>query len=384
MKRKPTLFKRMQWMSERVAYGLFELFLSWWSLPALFKFGEVLGGGLYRLSPYSRGIVRRNLTMMLPSDQLDPTGPSAQQVKEVFMRNGGNMLTTLAAGGKSSKELNESLTLTGLESLESVLEESGAILVLAHMGNWEILTRCADWEKYHDRLGALYRPLNNPYMNDLVLQRRESAGMKLVSARNPIYTILKLLKRKGIMCILSDQKIGGKGAPASFFGRVTPCTRLPSMIHDRAEAPLFTVSMYATSPGKWQLDLQRVSGHTQQDIMDALSKSMQKSLPDCFLFQDRWQEFPRIFKDVEGSLILSKKPLPGIIESATIFAEYPELEKLIPSKEHPLLIWDEGASPEQAYFAIGSSPEFVKACRKVGLKKAIASPKDAVVRLRNK
>ena len=369
-------------MIERMAYGGFELFLSWWSLPTLFSLGERLGSLFYHISPYYRGIVRRNLSFMLPKERLSHGKPTSQQVKEVFTRNGGNMLTTLAAGRKSSEELNKCLTITGLEELEATAKEAGALLILAHMGNWEILTRCAGWEQYQDRLGALYRPLNNPYMNDLVLQRRESAGMKLISARNPIYPILKILKNKGIMCILSDQKIGGKGTPVNFFGRITPCTRLPHMVHERTKAPLFTVSMYATTPGSWQLDLKQIEGGTQQDIMNALANAMQKSLPDCFLFQDRWQEFPKLFKDSSGSPLTSLTPLPGIIEQSSFLESYPELRELLPPEQYPLLKWDKGDSPEGAYFAIGSSPKFIKDCKKVGLKKAIDSPERALRRLR--
>lgn len=376
MRKKVTPLIKLKWKGEVLAYLLVELLLSRFSLYTVYRLGEFLGSIVYRFSSKYRGIVRRNLMMSLGNDGLVP--PDDSLVEEAFTRNGGNLLTTVSAGRMNATELYNHLEVEGEDVIEKALESSGAIVMLAHMGNWEILTKLTDYLKADTPFGALYRPLNNPIMNDLILQRRKEAGMELISARRPIKKIQELIQKKGVMCILSDQKIGNKGTVTSFFGRPTPCTRLPILLHEMNGVPLFTVAMITTEPGKWKLSISPVNNPTQQGAMDALSLAMSQSLPDCFWFQDRWQETPHgyIFpqENEYESTHYAHKPLPGIIESRTLLTEYPELFKALPEEYYPLSFWDEGAVPDMCYYAVGNGKSFKEACNKVGLKKASISP----------
>ena len=307
--------------------------------------------------------------------------PADEEVQEVFRKNGGNLLTTLSAGKQKLKNLDDHLEINGLEAMEAELKHTGVLLVLGHMGNWEILTKLTELLKDKNPLGALYRPLNNPKVNELILSRRKVAGMSLISSKNPAFTIMRLLKKNGVMCILSDQRIGKKGSLASFFGRVTPCSRLAHTLHEKSQAPVFTLSMKSMRPGKWSLEITRVKEPTQQNIMDTLALSMERSLSDCFWFQDRFQEFPSkslIEAEVgESSRFYGLKPLRGIVESQAIFDANPQIKEKLPAN-YPIEFWDKGAKPDSSYFAIGSSREFQKACHRVGLKKACLTPERAL------
>ena len=77
----------------------------------------------------------------------------------------------------------------------------------------------------------------------------------------------------------------------------------------------------------------------------------------------------------QASTYFCKKTLIGIVESRAILEAHPEIEEKL--ADYELLIWDEGASPREAYFAIGSTPEFFKACRVHGLKKATKPVEEA-------
>lgn len=368
--------KKIQWKAEYYGYLFIEWLFTFWSLESIYKFGEFLGSILFRLSPKYRNIVSRNLAIAAQNS----TPPSSDEIETVFRHNGGNMLTTIAAGTLTSEQIDKHLTVHGIDQLEQCLQTSGVIMVLAHMGNWELLTKATDQLAENPPLGALYRKLNNPYMNDLILSRRENAGMTLIGSRRPAYPILKLLKNKGVMCILSDQRVGRKGTLSSFFGKMTPCTRLPFTIHDKTKSPIFTVSMVTIAPAKWELTLTRIEEPTQQSVIDSLALAISKSLPDCFWFQDRWQEFPHhevLAEELKGGThTFPRKIIPGIVESRSVIERIPELTSLDP-EYYPVRIWDEGASPEGCYFAIGEGSEFKNACLRIGLKKGLYSERSA-------
>jgi len=368
---------KLVWRIEWLLYVSLEWFLGLFPLKGVFLFGEMVGSIVYRCSPKYRGIVYRNLRIAGAREGL--YDPCEREVEEVFRRNGGNMLTTLVAHKVTPEELPKYLEVRGKHLLNGVLETSGAVVMLAHMGNWEVLTKGALQLETGVPMGALYRPLNNPYVNDLVLKRRESAGMTLISARNPAFALMKILKKGGVVSILSDQRLGNRGSFISFFGRATPGTRLTHLLHEKTGCPLLTVQMETLAPAQWRLTFTRHEELTEQEAMDCLARDMQASLADCFWFQDRWQEFPKHdYLEADRrcvSTYFGKKTLIGIVESRAILEAHPEIEEKL--ADYELLIWDEGASPREAYFAIGSSPEFFKACRVHGLKKATKPVEEA-------
>ena len=83
------------------------------------------------------------------------------------------------------------------------------IFIGIHQSNWEIVTPMID--KMGINLGAIYRHLNNPYINQLILNQRE----KSLTSNNSFYTpkgkrsaidIIKGIKKKSSMLVLVDQK----------------------------------------------------------------------------------------------------------------------------------------------------------------------------------
>ncbi len=375
--------KKISWRVEYLAYRGFELVLGLFPIERVFRFGELLGSVMCRFSPRYRAIVRRNLMVALSSDA-ELAEPTAQQVEAVFRRNGGNMLTSLVAGKLKQEELKDHLEVVGMDQFVAALEESGAILMLAHMGNWEMLTKFTQMLSDPPPMGALYRPLNNPHVNELVLKSREAAGMTLVSSKNPAFALLRILRKKGIVSILSDQRIGGRGDFCSFFGVATPCTRLPYLLHEKTAKALFSVKMETLAPAKWRLTFTRFESGTQQEAFDALAVGMQSSSADCFWFQDRWQVFPTLeeLKEVEAchSDHFPVKRLRCILESRSILEEFPELGVKLAS--YDLIFADEGGCPTRAYCAVGEEGgEFYAKCKKNGLKRGFKSVKKALAAL---
>ena len=375
MSNKKSLRARLQWKAEAIGFKTFELILRPWSLPSLYLLGELLGTIFFRFSTAYRAIVSRNLAVMLSDTEL--ISPTNEQIEKVFRKNGGNLVTTLASGIRTPQELNKSVEIEGSEEINKDLQSSGVILVLAHMGNWELLTKCAHKMYPNSLIGALYRTLNNPHMNDLILERREKEGMRLISAKNPAFSIFKLLKKRGLMCILSDQKIGARGTYTPFFGKMTQCTRLPITLHEKTKVPVYTLSMKSLDAGHWKLLFSKIENPTQESIMHSLSSTMKESISDCFLFQDRWQALPNQQR-IEAESEFQAKPLVAILEDKNFLTIYPEIKKLLPEEQYKLHFWNEGDSPANAYCAIGESKEFKKACLRVGIKRGFSDVKKFV------
>ena len=372
-RRKPWT-KRLKWRLEFALYRSLERALGLLPIQSVALLGEVIGSLAYRCSAPHRAIVKRNL-MVAQSTTAALAQPTPQEVEAVFRGSGANLLTTLVAEQIRPEQLQDHLQVDGFDAFAAAIARGdGVVLMLAHMGNWEVLTKFTALLEHDAPMAALYRPLNNPLMDDLILRRREAARMQLISARNPAFPLLKVLKKGGITSILSDQRIGNRGEFLSFCGVPTQCSRLPYLLHEKTGAALFTVQMHTEGLAQWRLTFTPHEQGDSQVAFDSLALHMQAAPNDCFWFQDRWQAAPKgtEIADAEAchSPVFARKRLPFLLESEQIATEHPQIVDQL-TRLYEVSYWDGISHPDTYYGAIGyeQGSDFHRACRKAGIKR---------------
>jgi len=99
------------------------------------------------------------------------------------------------------------------ENIKQMAEsKTGGIMVGAHIGNWEIGPKV--FMKHGLDVSAVYRPLNNPYVEKLTTSSRVA---KMISkSTKGSRQILQEIKKGGYVVILADQKVS-EGEPVKFF-----------------------------------------------------------------------------------------------------------------------------------------------------------------------
>ena len=113
---------------------------------------------------------------------------------------------------------NADITGPGVEFLEKAISnEQPVILLSGHFGNYDVIR--AKLIRRGMRLGALYRPLNNLWLNKVYLKAISETGEPLFPRSNPGFTqMLRYIKCGGSIALLIDQHMDG-GLPTSFFGK---------------------------------------------------------------------------------------------------------------------------------------------------------------------
>jgi KDO2-lipid IV(A) lauroyltransferase len=102
-------------------------------------------------------------------------------------------------------------------ALRELLSERGTIMITPHFGNFELLghTIC----ELGLPLTAVMRPLDNPLLNELLVQTRHASGLTLIIKRGASTEFEDVLRRGGTLCFIADQDAGRKGIFVDFFGR---------------------------------------------------------------------------------------------------------------------------------------------------------------------
>lgn len=282
----PTLAHRLEYALYRAAEGVLGLA----SLDTVTRVGEVLGQVAWLISPKHRRLVTRNLRIATAAEAPDPA-EIRRRVRETFIRAGGNMLGSIRAVTMQPKELREHIEMTGLEHMRGpVAAGRGVVVVWSHMGNWEVLAQLVPELGEQVRGGPIYRPLENPLLDRLTVQRRTQQGAVLFNKHDGFNGPASVLRGGGVVSVMTDQRAGGHGELCPFFGRLSSCTPLPGLLARRTGAAMVTISITSLSTGRWRLSIRPVPNKARTpEILRHLETAMRDRLTDVFWFHDRWR-----------------------------------------------------------------------------------------------
>ena len=368
--------KFLQWRLECLGHALIEGMAGVLPGAWVFRLGEALGGLVWHFMPLRRKMILRNLRIAFAGEK-DPA-ELRRMVKATFCRTGGNLMSAAHTARLAPEILGRVIHIENLGLLEqSLATGKGVVLLLAHMGNWEILSRIVHFFPKGARAGAFYRPLNNPLLDAQVLTRRQADGTRMFSKRdNPLH-VAGFLRAGGIVGILADQRTGKLGEPVRFFGRLTRASPLPSLLARRAKSTVLALSVTTEKPGKWIARFLPVDAPpTTERCMMALEQAMKLAPVDVFWFQERWKVYlrpPRTICEWLGpESPVGGKPLRGLLWLPCV----PETWRVPAAWIHPAVVYEAALTELQvppAWLPEGTRVHTVPSARDCGtLREAIA------------
>jgi KDO2-lipid IV(A) lauroyltransferase len=288
LKNHPKIWKwRLEWLAQTGLEKLAGI------LPGrlVFRLGELLGGFAWHFMKERRQIVLRNLRIAFYGEHDVPA--LRRLARESFRRTGANLLSALHTSALTAERVGEILITKNQEIVEKSLSGSpGLVLMPSHMGNWEILSRMNRMFPQGHKIGAFYRPLNNPLLNDRVVAQRAIDGTRLFSKNDSLHNVTGFLREGSLIGILADQRVGMQGEAVRFFGRLTRASPLPSLMARRSRSEVLTMSLITDSPGRWHVFYHPVNRPFKTaDCMESLEIAMKASPVDVFWLQERWKVY---------------------------------------------------------------------------------------------
>lgn len=220
----------------RVLSGLFGLFPE----PLMRRSGMILGRLFYTLAPGRRRIVERHM-------QRVAEGPvDASVVKDAFRSYGRYWAEVFWVRPRRKQAIVDHSIVVGAEpAYEALRAGRGVIFALPHLGNWEAAGAKA--EAIDLKVLAAAEALSNERIVQWFVRCRTQLGMDIVVARRGTGTMRALAERlagPGVVALVADRDIKGKGVRVRFFGEDTTMPAGPVALADRTGAALFPVGCY--------------------------------------------------------------------------------------------------------------------------------------------
>ena len=194
-----------------------------------------------------------NLALAFP----DLPGVARRRLARRAWQHLGMMLVELARSlARPLDATLAELRLDGLEHIRGVMAEHGRALVLtAHLGNWEYLTASHRLMGYP--LAIVVRPLDSPLLDELAASLRRKSGAELIDKRGALRPVLEALRRGGLIGILLDQNATRReGVFVPFFGRAASTSRSLALLALRTGTPIVPIFIRREGVGRHRVTIE--------------------------------------------------------------------------------------------------------------------------------
>jgi KDO2-lipid IV(A) lauroyltransferase len=139
--------------------------------------------------------------------------------------------------------------LRGVELLDQGMDEgNGVLMIPGHMANWDL---AGAWgAQRFGRVTTVVERLKPEKLFDQFLQYRELLGMEALPLGDSdvMRNLVDRLKSGGLVALLGDRDISGRGIAVDFFGETAGFPAGPATLAILTGAPLYPVTMHFEGP----------------------------------------------------------------------------------------------------------------------------------------
>lgn len=252
----------------------------------------------FYLSRTDRRIVENNLKVVTHQQEVD-----ASQVRAVF-RNFGEYLLEFFTMTKRLQPLfiKNNVHIENIEYLNEVLQKGkGAIIVSAHVGNWEMGGAILPLIGYPLSVVALAH--KEARVNALFNAQREAFGAVVIQTDVAVRRVTEHLQQNRLVAILGDRDFGNKGLVMDFLGKPTMIPKGAVYFSFKTGAPIIPIFFIRTQNDHFQIRIypsinpphmgqvkfsDEVAGELIKKYLPAMEEEIKKHPSQWLLFREFW------------------------------------------------------------------------------------------------
>jgi KDO2-lipid IV(A) lauroyltransferase len=204
--------------------------------------GRQLGNVTYYLDLDHRKVAFQNLHTAFGQEK------SASEIRSIAKRtfqNLGMMAVEFFRIPKMDmKTFMRRIQIEGLREALALLEKKkGALLLIGHFGNWELMGLMS--KVIGNPIMVIAKPMKkNQWVDQFITKIRNASGLEVISTVNASRKVMKALSQNRVVGILIDQRAKrSEGIWADFFGRKAPTTPGLAVLAMKTGAPIVPVFM---------------------------------------------------------------------------------------------------------------------------------------------
>jgi len=238
------------------------------------KLFEVIGP-LFR----SKKIIHSNIKKAFPQINLSDTENITRQMwnnygrvfsEYMFIKNYRNAL------------FNSHISVKGLEILNEIKKnDKPVVFISGHFSNFELMAMAI--EKFGIKLAAIYRPLNNYFLNTIMekIRKNHICKYQIKKGIGGLREIVKLNKNGFSTALMIDQRVS-QGIKSNFFNHLAFTTTIPAQLVKKYNYPIVPLFIERLEGTKFKIIIQKPiyfsKEETEKEITEKLNNLLEKMI----------------------------------------------------------------------------------------------------------
>jgi len=262
--------------------------------------GRQLGWVAFHLDREHRRVALQNLHIAFGREKSEREIDSI--AKKTFQNLGMTAVEFFRIPSMDVGIFKKRVEVEGLEEALKVLEKKkGALLLLSHFGNWELMGVMS--KVLGNPIMVIAKPVKkNRWVDQWITEVRRGAGLEVISTEKASRKVIRALSQNRVVGILIDQRAKRSGGVwADFFGKKASTTPALAVLAMKTGAPVLPVFMIRNGFRKHRLWIKEPlelanTGDIKKDVqantqrINQTLESMIRQYPDqWFWVHRRWE-----------------------------------------------------------------------------------------------
>ena len=193
--------------------------------------------------------------------------------------------------------LNKFLEVEGTEILNEIKRnDEQVVFVSGHFNNFELMAM--EIEKAGINLCAIYRPLNNPFLNIIMEKIRKNYICKnqIKKGKSGTRNLIDLFKKKFSVALMIDQRVS-EGVLVDFFNKPAKTTTIPAQLVKKYKCRIVPVYIERIKKNNFKITFQTPIKFDDKFSINEISLTLNRILekmilknPEQWIWtHDRWK-----------------------------------------------------------------------------------------------
>ena len=194
-------------------------------------------------------------------------------------------------------KLSSNIEIKGQNVLDQIKRSNQKVIfVSGHLGNFELMAMCLD--KNNINLSAIYRPLNNIFLNRIMerIRKKYICKNQIKKGIGGMKELILLKKKNFSTALMIDQRVS-EGILSNFFNEKALTTTIPAQLIKKFNIPVIPIYIERIREINFEITIDKPiyfsKNDTNQIITDRLNKVLESMIlkkPEQWIWtHNRWK-----------------------------------------------------------------------------------------------
>ena len=171
-------------------------------------------------------------------------------------------------------ESKKYIVIDGENYLQEIKDKNESVIfVSGHFDNFELMALCLEKNKIN--LSAIYRPLNNIFLNKIMeyLRKKYICKHQIKKGRSGIRDLIQLFKNGSSVALMIDQRVS-EGIKSDFFGKKAYTTTIPAQFFKKFNCKIVPIHIVRNNNIKFRVKVFKPIQFRQNDSVEKITAEL--------------------------------------------------------------------------------------------------------------